>query len=357
MALTLDERLVLLRTLSYARASSHASIDTISNSSLVAFLQVQDVLRSIGSRKATVHTIDVVVNLMVSLLVDLAGPLGKLVGRRVLSRIVNTRVVSGKFVSQIPGVELSTTMQLYDGVQRRFTFSTVKDALASHRLEQAVARHGEQGIGGLLSKSSKVAVDKLMANRTPRTPRAPELGLAPRVAIVDAATTYAVYQRFITDLIFDELQELVRLDTGHDLAYFDGLVKDLTALYVPFKYGGVEVALDQQRESFTHSFEEMIWSAVFLGNDRTNLVKKDGTHSDVRIVYWRDTNKDIALTRYLLKRFAPSREYYSETSSKDFHIFSQVSLMVDNFRKIAGSFAAWGPEFVGAATILEVENR
>lgn len=353
MALSVDERLGLLRTLSYARTSSHASIDTIGNSGLVAFLQVQDTLRTIGSRAATVSAIDVLLPMLVSLFVDNAAlPLVQLGGRTLLSRVANSRVVVGKFVSDIPGIQATTTTRLYGGVQKRFTFSTYADVLASHRLEQAVLRHGEQGIGGLLSSVAPGEVDRLLKSTPPSPPTPP--GVSATVSIVDSALSHAVHQHYITDLVFDELQEWVRLDTSRDLAYFDALVKDLTALYAPFKVGGAEVALDQLKTTFSHFFEELTWSAVFFGDNPTGTLKVAGTTNTPRVVYFDDSGKDVALTRYLLKRFARGRAHYSEKSSKDFHIASERNIMVDRFRALAKQLRARKSDFAGSVSILDV---
>lgn len=138
MALSVDERLSLL---SIARASSRASIDTIGDSALVAFLQVQDSLRSIGSRAATVSAIDVLLPRWSRCSpTTWALPVVQLGGRRVLARVANSRVVVGKLVNDITGVRSTTTTRPYGGVQKRFTFSTYADVLASHRSGRDPAR-------------------------------------------------------------------------------------------------------------------------------------------------------------------------------------------------------------------------
>ncbi len=353
MALSVDERLELLRTLSYARASSHASIDTLGNSGLVAFLQVQDTLRTIGSRASTVSAIDVLLPMLLSLFVDKAAmPLVQQGGRALLSRVANSRIAVGRFVSDVPGVQATTTTRLYAGVQRRFTFSTYADVLASHRLEQAVLRHGDNGIGGLLSSVAPGEVTRILTTTPARPPTPP--GVSAAVSIVDSALSHAVHQRYITDLLFAEVEEWVRLDTSQDRAYLDGLVKELTALHAPFTVGGAQVALDQLRTTFSHFFEELTWSAVFFGDSPTGRLKMAGTTNTPRIVYFDDSGKDVALTRYLLRRFARDRAYYSETSSKDFHVASQRNLMVERFRVLATQLRARKSDFAGSTSILEV---
>jgi len=74
---------------------------------------------------------------------------------------------------------------------------------------------------------------------------------------------------------------------------------------------------------------------VFFGDDPLKALPRAGTHSDVRIQYFRDVTKDVELTHYLLRNFSRNKEFYSSKSTKDFHHFSEVSNLVDDFRRIA----------------------
>ena len=353
MPLSVDDRLGLLRTLSYARNNSHASIDTISDSSLVAFLQVQDTLREIGSRRATVSTIDILLPILLSLSLDkVALPLVRFGGRAILSRVANSRVVVGKFSSNISGVQTTTTTQLYAGVQRRFDFDKFEDVLAAQRIEQAVLRYGEKGMGGMFTSVAPGEVKRLMKRKPPVLPTPP--GTSPTVSIVESALVHAVNQKYITGVIFDDMQESVRLDTTLEFSDFEPLVKDLASLYEPLQYGSATVTLDQLRSTFTHSFEEFVWSAVLLGDNPRKTLPQAGTGSEARIQYFRDTGKDIALTSYLLKRFARAREYYSETSSKNFHRASQKNLMVERFRMLATRLDARKSDYTASGKLIEV---
>jgi hypothetical protein len=305
-------------------------METIGNSALVAFLQVQDTIHSVGSKANTVSAIDMILPFLMSLAVDTLGSIVvKFGAKAILSRVANSRIVVGQFVSNIPGVKTTTTTQLYAGVAKRFDFNKYSDAVEAHRLEQEYISIFQKGASSIYSGLVSGHVKNILSGRN----KIPVVSST--VSIVDSALSYSVYQKLITNNIFDELQNYITVDNSNERNFYHEVENKLLNLYVPIKVNNTEISLEEIKNEFILYFEELIWSMVFFGDNPRKKLGKKGVGNDSHIVYFDDLKKNKEFTHYLLRKFSRSKEFYSTKYSSDYHIASQINFMVEKFREIA----------------------
>lgn len=338
MPLSIERKFELLQQISFAKNNSNAYMDIIGNSALVAFMQMQETLRVIGSKSSTVTAIDIVLPFLMSLAVDrLGGLLIKQATKGIMTRVTNSRIIVGKFVSDIPGVKTTTTTQLYSGVSRRFTFDKYSDALETHRLEQAYIKQAELAGSEIYKEVGSEQIKNILSGKNNRRPiKTP--GLSPTVSIVDAALTYSTYQKLITNNILGELINYINVDTANELSFYEDMENKLKALHVPIKISSSKTSFNNIKDLYNNYFEKIIWAMLFFGNNpRTKALPVSGVSDsqNPRILFFNDIDKDVELTRYLLKSFSSAKEYYSEKSSKNFHVASERNVLIKDFRKIA----------------------
>lgn len=273
-----------------------------------------------------------------------------------MKRVVNSRVIVGTFNSKIPGVKTTNTTKLYAGVSKRFDFNKYADALKAHRIEQAHIKIYQIGAGALYSNVISKQIKQLLAGQNNNRPvNIP--GVSATVSIVESALFYSVYQKLITNNLFDELKNSIILDTSNDRKFYEEIEIELLKLHEPIKESGfknIEMSLSEINKTFIHYFEKLIWCMVFFGDNPYKTLSLKGVRSgELRIQYFGNITKDVELTQYLLRNFSRNKKYYSANSNRNFHHPTERNKLVDDFRKIAKKLKSREEDF--GPSIIEIK--
>ncbi len=148
-----------------------------------------------------------------------------------------------------------------------------------------------------------------------------KLGISNTVSIVDSAMAYAVNQKVLTDTMFDELENAIRLDLFNDLDFKDLGVKDLNAYMDMFKKQLEElhhhlyatnhvVSLDKAREHLILYFELCLWGITFFEKYKGGVISLESIANDARLVLFDDIGQDQTLTKYLVNRLGEDRDHF-----------------------------------------------
>lgn len=317
MSLSPTEKFDLLRLTSHSRRNSNAYLDTISNAALVAFLQFQHIKGQISSQPKTVFAIDLFLDFAVGIAIDGAGGLlvKTLVGK-MAGRVTNSRIVVGKFMNTLPDVDKSNIISRYSSavISNSFYFDKYETFLKAQRIESANISNIQYASSLVYSKVITPKLKEKLKNGG-KSRRGGKLGLSETVSVVDSAMSYAVNQKVLNDIVFDELENSISSDVIKNFDDTLGILKNLQKLHQPLSHKGIDISLDKAREQMILYFEFILWAITFAQKYGARYKKgfqitREGTDNDTRLVLFDDIGKDITLTKYLVNRLDEDSHLY-----------------------------------------------
>ncbi|MDR8392229.1 hypothetical protein NC796_13835 [Aliifodinibius sp. S!AR15-10] len=338
MSLAPEDKADLLRFTSHSRRNSNAYLDTISNAALIAFLQFEQVKGQIESQPKTSLAIDIFLDFLVGIAINTAGSslVKSLVGKMV-GRVVNSRFVVGKFMNTVPAGNKSNTIILYKnvGISKRLNFDSYTDFLKAHRIEKANISRIQYGANlaynGLLAPKVRAVVANAGKSKNSSSGK---LGISETISIVDSAMAYAVNQKVLNDIMFDELENVIRLDLLSDPDSYNDIFKRLKELHHPLSHQGEVISLDTAREQLIWYFEFILWAITFSKVYKSGVIKLESTHNDPRLKLFDDIGKDHTLTKYLVNRLGENRHLF-KYNEKIYHRADYLRIQLRQAGKIA----------------------
>lgn len=318
MSLTPEKKADLLRFTSHSRRNSNAYLDTISNSALIAFLQFEQIKGQIESQPKTSLAIDVFLDFLIGVAITGGGGLlVKSLVSKMVGRVVNSRFVVGKFMNTVPAGSKSNAITLYKnvGISKRFNFDSYSDFLKKYRIEKANISRIQYGANLVYTEFAGEVKTAVANGEKSKNSNSEKLGISNTVSIVDSAMAYAVNQKVLNDIMFDELENAIRLDLVSDANSYNDFYEPLQELHRPLSHERKIISLDTARENLTLYFEFILWAMTFYNKyyksfKKGRLINLESRGSDARLVLFDDIGKDKTLTRYLVNRLPESRHLY-----------------------------------------------